>query len=163
SPSHRYYVDFLGKMGPWHGSRRRQSAGHELDAGNIEPSYGAFRGGLEILRQPAVAVQPRDGSLDHPPPGQQDKALGGVRSLDNLNAPGSHLGEGIPQLLPGIGGVGKDMAQPGKRAADALQQEGRAITVLHVRRMHDHADRQAYRVGKDMALTTFDHLFSGIA
>ena len=50
-------------------------------------------------------------------------------------------------------------AQPGKGAAHACQQAWRAITILHIRRVDDHPDRQADRVGEDMALAALDHLF----
>src|SRR4051812_48831315 len=98
------------------------------------------------FRQASVAVQPGEGAFDHPTPGQQDKALGGVRPLDDLDGPFAELFEGALQLVTGVGGIGEDMAQPGKGAANALQQVWRAITVLYVSWMNNHPDRQADRV-----------------
>lgn len=55
------------------------------------------------------------------------------------------------------------MTQPGIEGADARQQGWRAIAVLDVRRMHDHANRETDGIGQNVTLAAFDHLFSGIA
>ena len=96
------------------GSCGCEATGHQLDACDVKPGDRAFDGGLEILGQTAVAVKPGQSAFNHPASGQQDKTLGGIGSLDDLDCPVADLGESILQLVAGIGAVGKDVAQPGK-------------------------------------------------
>src|ERR1035437_9364960 len=144
------------------GSDPGEAAGHQLDAGDVKPSHCAFYGCLEILGQASVAVQPGEGAFDHPPPGQEYKALGSIRPFDDLDGPCAEVRQGMPQLVSGVAAISKDMAQPGKSTANARQQTWRAITILHVGRVDGGSNQQSYRVGEDMALAALDHLFGRI-
>lgn len=42
--------------------------------------------------------------------------------MDDLGDPGSELGERLVELLAGMGGIGKDMAELGEGAADRRQK-----------------------------------------
>src|ERR1700733_637141 len=94
-----------------------QTARHELDAGDVEPSNRAFDRCLDILCQAAIAVEPGDGALHHPPSRQQNEALSRIRPLDDLDAPVAEAFERPLQFVAGIAAVGEHMTQPGIQAA----------------------------------------------
>jgi hypothetical protein len=57
-----------------------------------------------------------------PPSGGENlKALGLVRPLDDLDRPLARTGDGIAEFVARIAAIGKDMAQPGKRRRTALR------------------------------------------
>jgi hypothetical protein len=91
-----------------------QTAGHQLDAGNIEPGDCPLDGCFHVLGQASVAVQPGEGALDHPTTGQQDKTLGNVRPFDDLDRSITEIFEGIRKLFTGVTSVAEHVAQPGK-------------------------------------------------
>src|SRR5580658_1819449 len=91
-----------------------QTAGHQLNAGNIEPGHGTLDSCLHVFGQAPVAVQPGESALNHPAAGQQNKALGDVRPFDDLDRPITEIFEGILQLFTGVTSVGEHVAQPGK-------------------------------------------------
>ena len=55
-----------------------EPSSEQLDGGDVEPARGAFDGCFEVLGKAAVAVEPSDGSLDHPPARQELEPLGGI-------------------------------------------------------------------------------------
>src|SRR3954453_17500577 len=59
--------------------------------------------------------------------------------------------ERILQLVPRVAAIGEHVAQPWHQIARAFQQSGRAVTILHIRRMDDHRDRQADGVCQNMS------------
>jgi hypothetical protein len=91
--------------------RSSEAACEQLDRGEVDPGLAAANRGLEVLGKPAVAVQPGEGSLDHPAPRQDMKAGGLLGLLDDLDSPFPVLGERHSQLVAGITAVGEDMAQ----------------------------------------------------
>ena len=130
----------------------------ELDAGDHQPGKGAFNGGFKIFGQPAVAVEPSDGALDHPAPRQQGKALGAVGTLDDLDRPSPELGQRCFELGAGIAGIGKNVAQPRETVADRGQQRNRTVAILNLGTMDDGPDQPAARIGDDVALAALDFL-----
>ena len=78
-----------------------------------DPGLGAGDGSLEVLGESSASAEPGEGALDDPAPGQQDEALGGIRSFDDLDGPRSQSGECSRQFVAGIGAVGEQVAQPG--------------------------------------------------
>ena len=68
----------------------------------------------------------------------------------------------MSELLTGIGGISKDMAQPGVSVADRRQQQRCSVSILDVGRMHDGTDEQSDGIGDEMAFATFDHLLGRI-
>jgi len=55
------------------------------------------------------------------------------------------------------------MAQPGESITHARQQGWRTVAILHVRRMHDHPNRQSDGVGKDVPFAALDHFLGRIS
>ncbi len=108
----------------------------KLDACDHKPSLCTGDGGFEILGEPAIVTEPGEGALHHPSPGQELEALRGIGTLDDLQRPLAKLLQRLLELRSGIGTVGDDMAQPGKRRADRSRQQRRAVAVLNVGAMN---------------------------
>ena len=90
-----------------------QSAEEEHDGGGVEEGAGRGDGGLEILCQSPVAVDPGEEALHDPAArldGEADLIGAFAHDLD-----GDHGGRG--DLLAGVAAVGKDLLDERKRAA----------------------------------------------
>lgn len=59
----------------------------DLNVGNVKPCFGTGDGSLEVLGQPAIAIEPCKGPLDHPSPWDDFEALCGVGTLDDFHSP----------------------------------------------------------------------------
>ncbi len=89
-----------------------QPAGQELHAGEEEPCLGAGDGRFEVLGQAPVAVEPSQGTFDHPAARDDFEALRGVGPLDDLQRPSAEPPQRVLEFRAAIGTVGEDMAQP---------------------------------------------------
>ena len=56
-----------------------------MDAGDVEPSLGTGDRRLKVFGQPTVAIEPSEGTFDHPATGEHDEA--GRVSFDDLDCP----------------------------------------------------------------------------
>ena len=95
-------------------------AGEAADVGDECPGGRAFDGALEVLGEAAAAAEPGEGALDHPTPRQDDEALGGRGTLDDLERPSAQPCQRRRQLVAGVAAIGEQVAQPGKRWRIAL-------------------------------------------
>ena len=107
-----------------------------------------------------IAAEPGEGALDHPPAGQQVKALGVAGALDDLE-PQPLAGRSTHGDLALIPSIGEQLLQPGETPSDARADQPQAVAVLDVGGMHDQPQRQAQRVGEQVALAAVD-LLAGI-
>ena len=96
-------------------------AREQLHRSEIEPDLAAGDGGLKVFGEAAVAVEPSEGSFDHPA-ARQDTRAGTIGPFDDLDSPPAVSGQCRGQLIAGIAAVGKDMAQPREQIADRRQQ-----------------------------------------
>jgi hypothetical protein len=96
-------------------------AREQLHRSEIEPDLTAGDGGLKVFGEAAVAVEPSEGSFDHPA-ARQDTRAGRIGPFDDLNSPPAVSGQCRGQLIAGIAVIGKDMAQPREQMADRRQQ-----------------------------------------
>src|SRR6202167_1220606 len=78
--------------------------------------------------------------------GQQDEAFGVVRTLDDLEPESRQSGDGVFDLTGVVAGVGPNELQPWKALADLVENQRRAVTVLHSGGVDDHPQRQAFDV-----------------
>ena len=62
-----------------------------------------------------------------------------------------------------VAGVGPDQLQPGKAVADAGEDQGGAVTILHAGRVDDDPHRQALGVDQRMDLATLQTLAGVVA
>ena len=103
--------------------------------GDPDPGLGAGDGSLEVLGEPSAPAEPGEGALDDPTPGQQDEALGGIRSFDDLDGPPSQFGERRRQFVAGISPVSEQVAQPGIQRPNRGQNGRCPAPILDVGRM----------------------------
>src|SRR5712691_1941440 len=143
--------------------RSGKAACQKLDGSQIKPCLAAGDGPLKVPRQPPIAAKPGEGPLDHPASGQYLKTFGLVGSLDDLQHPLPAPGKRCLQLLPRVGAIGKDMAQPREEIADRGQQIGRTVSILDVGGVHLRANQMTAGIGNDVALATIDLLARIIA
>ena len=80
-------------------------------------------------------------------------------TLDDLQGPGADLGDGSGQRRSLVAGVGEDALDEGEEAARApIEDEPRAIAILHIGRMDDDGQQEAERVDEDVPLAARDLL-----
>ena len=118
---------------------------------------------LVVLGEAPTAVDPGNGALHDPAPGQGLEALLARRAFDDLDFPRGGL-HGSAQLFAAVGAVGEDRLQEGKQPASvAIQNQKGAVAVLYVGRVDDDGEDQAEGVDQEMALLAFDLLARVIA
>ena len=139
----------------------RKPPNKELNRSQVEPSLGAGERGLEVFRQAAVSIEPRQCAFDNPATGKHRKTRDIGAALDDFDRPVAKLGDRAVEPVASIGAVGKQMAQPGKQVVDGANDKRGTIAILHIGGVDFSADQQAQRVGDDLALATFD-LLAGI-
>src|SRR5580700_1415344 len=84
-----------------------QSSEHDADHGEAEEGGDGSGVALEVAGQAAVSADPGKSALDDPALGQDDEAMG-IAALDDLQGPGTGLGDHFGHLWPLVSGVGKD-------------------------------------------------------
>ena len=133
----------------------------ELNRGDDQPGFSAGDRCFEVFGQAPVTIEPGKGPFDYPAAGEGFEADGVGRALDDFDSPLTEIPQGVEQLLPGIGAIGKQMAQPRKEVVDRFDHEHRAVAILHISGMDIGPDQQAGGIGDDVAFTPFD-LLAGI-
>ena len=114
---------------------------------------------LAILGEPATSIEPANGTLDDPALRLDDKAFGVVRSPDDVcHEIGHDMGNAVGEDQPGIGAVGKQLAQEGELPEQGGQQQHAAIPVLHVGGGDQGVQQQSELVDQDVAFLAFDQL-----
>ena len=134
-----------------------QAAQHDADHGEAEEGGDGSGVALEVAGQAAVAADPGEGALDDPALGQDDEAMG-IAALDDLQRPGSGLGDHLGHLRPLVAGVGEDAFDERKGSPRGAQQVTRAIAILNVGRVDGDAQQEAQRIDQDVALAAGDFL-----
>ena len=74
---------------------------------------------------------------------QNLEAAGVGHAPDDLDCPLAEFGEGVQQLIAGIGAVGEEVAQPGKEIVDRRDDQRSTVAVLHVGGVDFGSDHQA--------------------
>jgi len=116
---------------------------------------------LIVLGEPAVAAEPREGSLDDPSTGLHDEAFHVIRALDDFEPESRRSGDGVFDLTGVVAGVGPNELQPWKALANLVKNQGCAVAILHARGVDDHAQRQAFDVDEGMHFAAL-HLLAGV-
>ena len=110
---------------------------------------------LVVLGEAAVAAEPGEGALDHPAPLDHLEADRMAVAPDYFQAERVVGRGGFIGLLGVVAAVGKYALQPREAPAHLVQQQGRAVAVLHGGRVHHQADRQAQGVHQGVDLAPF--------
>jgi hypothetical protein len=135
-----------------------QASEHDADHGEADEGGGGSGVALEVARKAAVVTDPRQGSLDDPTLGQDDEAMQLV-ALDDLQLPGAGLGNGRGCLRSLVAGIGEDALDEREEAArTAIEDEPRAVAILHGGRMDDDVQQEAERVDEYVPLAARDLL-----
>ena len=80
-------------------------------------------------------------------------------ALDDLQDPAAGLGDGCGQCRSLVAGIGEDALDEGEAAARApVEDEPRAVAILHIGRMDDDVQQEAERVDEDVPLAARDLL-----
>jgi hypothetical protein len=87
--------------------RSPQRAGWRTRGPEIPRSPAAEPSAQEVFREAPVAVEPSEGALDHPSPGQHLEALGLIGSFDDLDFPLADELERALELLARITAIGE--------------------------------------------------------
>jgi hypothetical protein len=103
-------------------------------------------------------TNPSKRSLDDPAFGENDEAMQLV-AFDDLDFPGAGLGDSRRGPCSLIAGIGKNALDKGKEAPGApIEDERRAVAILHVGRMDDDVQQEAERVDENMPFAALDLL-----
>jgi len=114
---------------------------------------------LPIFGEPSAAVEPRNGALDDPAPGQHHKSLGLIGALDDFSFEmGQGSRQGILEFRPLIGAIGKQLLQARMHPGQGCKKEDAAVAILDIGAMNDRVEQQARRVYENMALLALDLL-----
>src|SRR3954453_7944184 len=97
-----------------------------------------------------------EGLFDTPSLGQQDGALGELRTAHDLDGDVPALHRGFEP--PGIGAVGDEEDDPGEERLDVAHQIDAAVTILNRAIGDQHGQEMAPTVRQDVTLATVDVL-----
>ena len=135
-----------------------QASEHDADHGEADEGRGGRRVTLEVAAEASIAADPRQGSFDDPAFGQDDEAMQFV-AFDDLQCPSAGFCEGGSCFRTLVAGVGEDALDEREESARALiENEPRAIAILHVGRMDDDAQQETERIDEDMPFAARDLL-----
>lgn len=135
-----------------------QASEHDADHGETDKGRGGSRVALEVAREASMVTDPRQGSFDDPTFGQDDEAVQLV-ALDDLQLPGAALCGGSSRFHALVAGISEDALDEREEAARArVENEPRAVAILHVGRMDDDIQQEAERVDENMPLAARDLL-----
>jgi len=124
-----------------------RSSCEELNAGDEKPRLGGGEGGLEVLCEPPIAVQPGQRAFDPPSARQDVEPSCTVGAFDNPQGLATDSLQGCFEPGSGIGPVGEDMTQPREGVANGREHGGSAVAVLDVDGVDLSGNRQVAAVG----------------
>jgi hypothetical protein len=134
-----------------------QPAQHDADHGEAEEGGDGSGVAFEVAGQTAVAADPGKGALDDPALGQDNKTMS-VAALDDLQSPRAGAGDKLGGLWSLVAGVGEDAFDEREGSPRHAQNLARAVAILHIGRVDDHAQQEAQRIDQDVALAAGDLL-----
>jgi len=140
-----------------------QASEHEADHGEADEGGDAAGVAFEVACQASIATDPRQRSFDDPAFRQDDEVMS-LAALDDLERPASCVGDRGCRLRSLISGIGEDARDEGEETPRALiEDQPRAIAILHGGRMDDDVQQEAERVDEDVPLAARDLLARIIA
>lgn len=129
-----------------------QSPEHDADHGEANKGSGGSGIALEITRQASVVADPGKRAFNDPALGQDDEAMA-FSAFDDLELPGTGLGNRSSGLRPLIAGIGEDALNEGEQTPGApIKHQSRTVAILHVGGMDNDIQEQAERVDENIPL-----------
>lgn len=117
-----------------------------------------------ILGEPAASSEPGEGSFHNPPFWQDDKAVGLIGTLDDLDIHALvDLAHGLLERRPLIAAIGIELQKKRVETEQRRHQKHAAIAVLDVGGKHDGVHQEALRVDENVPLLALDLLARIIA
>jgi hypothetical protein len=139
-----------------------KSSEHDADHSEADEGGDGWCVAFEVASQAAVATDPRERPLDNPSFGQHLESSG-IRSLDDLQSPGTGAPHGHSHLASRVSAISEYAFNERKQASRPPQQMESTITVLNVSGMNDDVQQEAQRVDQDVPLATLDLLARVVA
>src|SRR5215211_96876 len=133
---------------------------HSANGSEVNHTFAQICSSLVILTQPAIAIEPAQGTFDDPALGQYLKATLLFGPAYDIQHEGEELMHPFHQH-PGITLIGPHPFEAWQAAIGGIEQLYRAFTISHTCARHDHHDQQAQRIHQDMPFAAFD-LFASI-
>src|SRR5512132_1279594 len=141
-----------------------EPTGHEFDHGEADQGEGGSGQVFEVASEATAAGDPRQRSLDDPSLRQHLEALGGVRTLDDLEAPRTGFTKVSSGPFTLVAAVGEDFDDEGEHRPRLLvEKQRRAISILDIRGVNGDAQQQAERIYQDVVLDALGLLAGVIA
>ena len=140
-----------------------QSPEHEADHGEADEGGDGCGVALEVAGQATVAADPGERAFHDPAFGQDHEAMQ-LGAFDDLELPGAGPGDRRGGRGALIAGVGEDAFDEREGAARrSIEDQERAVAVLHIGGMDDDVQEQAERVDQDVPLAAGDLLGAVVA
>jgi hypothetical protein len=127
-----------------------QASEHDADHGEADERSSASGVSLEVAHEASIAADPCQRAFDNPALGQ-DNEIVQFGALDDFDHPTAAAGSSFCHARSLISGIGKDALDEREEAARSLiENQPRAVAVLHVGRMNDDVQEQAERIDEDV-------------
>jgi hypothetical protein len=91
---------------------------HDADHGDLDEGEVGSDAVFDVFGEASAAVEPSEGAFDEPALRQHDEALGGVRSLDDLQRRAGGLVDGAGRVGALIAAIGDDALQKREQPSD---------------------------------------------
>lgn len=135
---------------------------HEGDHGELGEAFGDDGDGFIVSHEAAIAAEPRECALDHPPSPDKLKAALLVGALDDLQID-RLAGQRCLELRPGITAIGEDLGDEWKESACLADQIRGAVAILNTGRNDLDTEQQSYRIDDRVALDALNFLAGVVA
>ena len=139
-----------------------KSPEHDADHGEANECSDGRCVAFEVASQATIATDPGERPFNDPPFGQDLKS-GSIRSLDDLQSPGTSAPHRHCHLASRISAISKNALDEREQSSRPAQQVEGAITVLNIGGMNDDVQQEAQRVDQDVPLATLDLLARVVA
>lgn len=117
---------------------------------------------LPILSEATTTVQPADSAFNDPAFGQNDEALGPIRTADDFDCEvRRNVCQAVKEHRTCIAAVGKQLLEERELSEQRGQDHDAAVAILDISGRHQRVQQQTQRIDQNVPLLTFDQL-SGI-
>ena len=126
----------------------------------MNPRLAGFRQFFEILAEPSAVAQPRQGTLQRPPPGHYLEVVAGWIPPHHVQYQ-SPSGPSPLHQSAGAGGIGPDQLESGEPAQQLGQYQSGSVPVLDIGGVNHYGQEQAGRIHYDVAFAP-RYLLAGV-
>src|SRR4051794_7073079 len=132
---------------------------HQADRGKSQEGKRVVITVLPVLGEPSATVEPSDGPFHDPTFGLDSKAFAASKRLYDLDCQFRHCSAStITKDRPGIGAIGKQLAQERELAKQCGQQQDAAVAILNIGAGHQRVQHQPQGVDHHVTFFALDQL-----